>query len=78
MKVRFVNTSANDDHPMHLHGHTFQVLSKNGVPLKGSPVYKDTLSIKPGEEYIVGFTANNPGDWMFHCHDLHQSSCVFG
>ncbi|WP_179032278.1 multicopper oxidase family protein [Paenibacillus kribbensis] len=74
VKVRFVNTSANDDHPMHLHGHTFQVLSKNGIPLKGSPVYKDTLNVKPGEEYIVAFTANNPGDWMFHCHDLHHAS----
>lgn len=74
VKVRFVNTSANDDHPMHLHGHTFQVLSKDGIPLKGSPVYKDTLNVKPGEEYIVAFTANNPGDWMFHCHDLHHAS----
>lgn len=74
VKVRFVNTSANDDHPMHLHGHTFQVLSKDGIALKGSPVYKDTLNVKPGEEYIVAFTANNPGDWMFHCHDLHHAS----
>jgi FtsP/CotA-like multicopper oxidase with cupredoxin domain len=74
VKVRFVNTSTNVDHPMHLHGHTFQVLSKNGQPLTGSPEYKDTLNVKPGEEYVVAFAANNPGDWMFHCHDLHHAS----
>lgn len=74
VKVRFINTSKSDDHPMHLHGHTFQVLSKNGEPLSGSPVWKDTLNIKPGEEYVVAFEANNPGEWMFHCHDLHHAS----
>jgi FtsP/CotA-like multicopper oxidase with cupredoxin domain len=74
VKVKLVNTSHMDDHPMHLHGHFFQVLSKNGVPLKGSPIIKDTLNIKPGEEYVVAFKADNPGNWMFHCHDLHHAS----
>lgn len=74
VKVRFVNSSANEDHPMHLHGHTFQVLSKNGKPLGGAAEYKDTLNVKPGEEYVVAFEANNPGDWMFHCHDLHHAA----
>ncbi|MWV43050.1 multicopper oxidase domain-containing protein [Paenibacillus sp. HJL G12] len=74
VKVHFVNTSPNEDHPMHLHGHTFQVLSKNGQPLTGSPEFKDTLNVKPGEEYVVAFEANNPGDWMFHCHDLHHAA----
>lgn len=74
VKVHFVNSSANEDHPMHLHGHTFQVLSKNGVPLAGAAEYKDTLNVKPGEDYVVAFEANNPGDWMFHCHDLHHAA----
>lgn len=74
VKVRLANNSASDDHPMHLHGHFFQVLSKNGKPLEGSPIVKDTLNLKPGEEYIVAFEADNPGDWMFHCHDLHHAS----
>lgn len=74
VKVRLVNNSASDNHPMHLHGHFFQVLSKNGKPLEGSPIVKDTLNLKPGEEYIVAFEADNPGDWMFHCHDLHHAS----
>ncbi|PZM63594.1 multicopper oxidase family protein [Paenibacillus dendritiformis] len=74
VKVTFVNRSMTDDHPMHLHGHFFQVLSKNGQPLEGAPVIKDTLNVKPGEEYVVAFEADNPGDWMFHCHDLHHAS----
>lgn len=74
VKVKLVNRSKMDDHPMHLHGHFFQVLSKNGKPIEGSPIVKDTLNLKPGEEYEVAFVANNPGEWMFHCHDLHHAS----
>ncbi|OPA75252.1 copper oxidase [Paenibacillus selenitireducens] len=74
IKVTMVNQSKQDDHPMHLHGHFFQVLSKNGVPLQGSPVVKDTLNVKPGESYVIAFEANNTGYWMFHCHDLHHAS----
>ncbi len=74
VKVTLVNNSKNADHPMHLHGHFFQVLSKNGEPVKGSPVIKDTLNLEPGEEYVVAFKADNPGNWMFHCHDLHHAA----
>ncbi|CAK8583420.1 MULTISPECIES: multicopper oxidase family protein [Priestia] len=74
VKVTLKNTSKSADHPMHLHGHFFQVLSKNGKTIEGSPLMKDTLNVKPGEEYVVAFKADNPGNWMFHCHDLHHAS----
>lgn len=74
VKVKMVNKSPEDLHPMHLHGHFFQVLSKNGQPVSGSPLVKDTLNLLPGEEYVVAFEADNPGDWMFHCHDLGHAS----
>ncbi|MFX3624144.1 MAG: multicopper oxidase family protein [Ectobacillus sp.] len=74
VKVKLKNGSMTGDHPMHLHGHFFQVLSKNGQPIEGSPIVKDTLNVKPGEEYEVAFVADNPGEWMFHCHDLHHAS----
>ncbi|WCK53182.1 multicopper oxidase family protein [Aneurinibacillus sp. Ricciae_BoGa-3] len=61
-------------HPMHLHGHTFQVLSKNGKPLSGSPIYLDTLNMMPKDSYVIAFQANNPGIWMFHCHDLSHAA----
>ncbi|WP_425472093.1 multicopper oxidase family protein [Terrilactibacillus laevilacticus] len=74
VKVKLVNRDMMNHHPMHLHGHFFQVLSKNGKPISGSPIMKDTLNLKPGEEYEVAFVADNPGNWMFHCHDLHHAS----
>ncbi|MED1783836.1 multicopper oxidase family protein [Brevibacillus fortis] len=63
-----------DIHPMHLHGHTFQVISKNGKPLEGSPVYLDTINIFPGETYEIAMKANNPGLWMLHCHNLKHAA----
>ncbi|GAX91648.1 multicopper oxidase family protein [Effusibacillus lacus] len=73
VKVKFVNRGT-VDHPMHLHGHFFQVLTKNGQPVKGSIPSKDTLNIRPSEEYEVEFLADNEGNWMFHCHDLHHAA----
>ncbi|EQB38513.1 hypothetical protein M948_07980 [Virgibacillus sp. CM-4] len=75
VKVTLKNNSMdNSSHPMHLHGHFFQVLSKNGKALSASPIRKDTLNVKPGETYEVAFLADNPGNWLFHCHDLHHAS----
>jgi FtsP/CotA-like multicopper oxidase with cupredoxin domain len=61
-------------HPMHLHGHVFKVLSKNGVPLSGSPLYLSTLQIGKQESYEIAFVANNPGLWMLHCHNLDHAA----
>ncbi|NRD77881.1 multicopper oxidase family protein [Bacillus sp. BRMEA1] len=72
--VRFTITNqTNVDHPMHLHGHHFQVLSRNGVPFIGSEVMKDSINVKPGETYVIQFVADNPGTWLFHCHELHHA-----
>lgn len=72
VKITYVN-KGQANHPMHLHGHTFKVLTKNGKPVADG-IYKDTLLVKPNETYEVEFVANNPGDWMYHCHDLHHAS----
>jgi FtsP/CotA-like multicopper oxidase with cupredoxin domain len=58
------------EHPMHLHGHHMLVLSRNGLAVSGSPWWSDTLSVAPGESYVVAFRADNPGIWMDHCHNL--------
>jgi FtsP/CotA-like multicopper oxidase with cupredoxin domain len=72
--VRFtIKNETNVDHPMHLHGHHFQVLSRNGVRFTGSEVVKDTLNVKPNETYEIQFVADNPGTWLFHCHELHHA-----
>lgn len=58
-------------HPMHLHGHTFQVRSVNGVPMQHGP-RKDTVIVRPMETVDVDFVADNPGSWMFHCHNAYH------
>jgi FtsP/CotA-like multicopper oxidase with cupredoxin domain len=62
------------DHPMHLHGHHMLVLSHNGENSTGSPWYSDTLDVRPGDTYEVGFVADNPGLWMDHCHNLTHAA----
>src|SRR5262249_30036083 len=54
-------------HPMHLHGYSFRVLSRNGsaVPYWQSA---DTVLLPPKESVEIAFVADNPGDWMMHCH----------
>jgi FtsP/CotA-like multicopper oxidase with cupredoxin domain len=61
-------------HPMHLHGHSFRVLSRNGAPVPHRQ-WADTVLVPPNETVDVAFVADNPGDWMLHCHVVdHQMS----
>lgn len=55
-------------HPMHLHGHFFRLLQGAGdrCPLK------HTVNIAPSETVKIEFTADNPGRWFFHCHNLYH------
>ena len=71
VKVKITN-SGRMNHPMHLHGHRFQVTSKNGKELD-SPLVKDLIHVKPGETYTIYFEANNQGEWLFHCHDNNHA-----
>ncbi|MCR2806877.1 multicopper oxidase family protein [Paenibacillus soyae] len=73
VKLTIINNGGGD-HPFHLHGHVFQVLSRNGRPLTGSPIILDTLATQEGEFYEVYVKADNPGLWMMHCHNLRHSS----
>src|SRR5262245_41357918 len=57
-------------HPMHLHGHAFQVTSLNGAPLTGA--MRDTVLLPPMGSVTIAFDADNPGRWAFHCHNLYH------
>ncbi|TJU98963.1 MAG: multicopper oxidase family protein [Mesorhizobium sp.] len=60
-------------HPMHLHGMSFKVLSSSTRPVQ--PLISDTYLIQPNEKVQLGFVADNPGDWLLHCHIIeHQKS----
>jgi multicopper oxidase len=67
VRLRLYNASG-EDHPMHLHGHAFQVVVANGQPVDGP--LKDTLTLRPEERYEVEFVGVNPNVWLFHCHNI--------
>lgn len=67
VRLQLFNMSM-EDHPMHLHGHTFQLVAIGDKPVDGP--LKDTLTLHHMERYGIEFTANNPGVWLFHCHNL--------
>jgi FtsP/CotA-like multicopper oxidase with cupredoxin domain len=64
-------------HPIHIHGHCFKWLNSNKQDL---PVHHaDTILLQPKERAEVAFVADNPGDWMLHCHIIeHQESGMIG
>ena len=57
-------------HPMHLHGHEFQVVEIDGKRFAGA--VRDTVLVPPGRRVVVAFDANNPGLWALHCHLLYH------
>jgi FtsP/CotA-like multicopper oxidase with cupredoxin domain len=58
-------------HPMHLHGHRFQVVEIDGAPIDGA--MRDTVLVPPGKRVVIAFDADNPGRWAFHCHLLYHA-----
>jgi FtsP/CotA-like multicopper oxidase with cupredoxin domain len=57
-------------HPIHLHGHTFQVVAIDGRPIQGA--VRDTVLVSPMGRVRIAFDADNPGRWAFHCHNLYH------
>lgn len=77
----YVITLRNDtawSHPMHLHGHSFRVLSRDGAPVPFNQ-WADTVLVEPKQTVDIAFVADNPGDWMLHCHVTdHQAAGLMG
>ena len=68
--------STNMGHPMHLHGHDFQVVEIDGEKISGA--LRDTLFVPPRSQMTVAFDADNAGIWPLHCHLLyHLDSGMF-
>ena len=65
VRLAFENTTTMW-HPIHLHGHTFRVGDRADGPRK------DTVNVLPGETVVVEFEADNPGQWMAHCHNTYH------
>lgn len=64
-------------HPVHIHGMTFKVLSSNRRPIK--PWFTDTYLLGKNETARIALVADNPGTWMFHCHVVdHMETGLMG
>jgi FtsP/CotA-like multicopper oxidase with cupredoxin domain len=64
-------------HPIHLHGFAFKVLQSSERDIM--PHFADTALLSPKERLRVAFVADNPGDWMLHCHIIeHQATGMTG
>jgi hypothetical protein len=73
VRIRFMNMSAMDHHPMHLHGHTFWITGTEGGRIPETAwIPTNNVVVGVGQSRDVEFIANNPGDWMIHCHILHH------
>jgi len=61
-------------HPIHFHGHSLRVLSRNGTAVPYQQ-WADTVLLAPRDTVDCAFVADNPGNWMLHCHVMdHQMS----
>jgi FtsP/CotA-like multicopper oxidase with cupredoxin domain len=70
VRIRITNSMSTDhpmQHPFHVHGQRFLVLSRNGVQTDNL-VWKDTVLVPAGETVEILVEATNPGRWMAHCH----------
>jgi len=79
VRIRFVNLSAMDHHPMHLHGHTFRVVETDGgqIPESAQQI-ETTVLVQVGSARVIEFVADNPGDWPVHCHMTHHTMTQMG
>ena len=72
VRIRFVNLSM-DHHPMHLHGHTFYVTGTEGGRIPETAWWPgNTVLVGVAQSRSIEFIADNPGDWMLHCHLPHH------
>jgi hypothetical protein len=73
VRVRLANLGPMDHHPIHLHGHTFEIVATDGGTVPPSARHPDTSVLVPvGTTRTIEFVANNPGDWPLHCHMTHH------
>jgi hypothetical protein len=73
VRIRFVNLGM-DHHPMHLHGHTFYITGTEGGRIPERAWWPgNTVLVGVAQARDVEFVANNPGDWMVHCHLPHHN-----
>lgn len=78
VRIRMGNLTMTN-HPMHIHGHTFEVAGTDGGWVQPSARWPEvTVDIGVGQMRAIEFVADNPGDWAFHCHKSHHTMNAMG
>jgi hypothetical protein len=67
------------NHPIHLHGHEFEVTGTDGGPVPRTARWPEvTTDIAVGQMRQIEFIADEPGDWALHCHKSHHTMGAMG
>lgn len=79
VRIRIGNLSAMDNHPIHVHGHSFWVTETDGGRIPESARWPQTTVLVPiGSTRTIEFMAGAPGDWAVHCHMTHHTMNQMG
>ena len=79
VRIRIGNLSAMDHHPIHLHGYSFKVTATDGGPIPEQSQWPETtVLVNVGSTRTIELTADNPGDWLMHCHMTHHTMNQMG
>ena len=79
VRLRFANLGPMDHHPLHIHGHAFELVATDGGPIPRSARFPETSMLVPvGSTRTVELVATLPGDWPLHCHMTHHTMNQMG
>ncbi|HEV7242039.1 MAG TPA: copper oxidase [Thermoanaerobaculia bacterium] len=72
VRIRLANLTM-DSHPIHIHGHAFYVTGTDAGPIPETAWWpENSVNVPVGTTRDIELTADNPGDWAFHCHKTHH------
>ncbi len=78
VRIRIANLSM-DEHPIHIHGHSFRITATDGGKIPNTGQWPETTVLVPvGSTRDVEFIADAPGDWALHCHKSHHTMNPMG
>ena len=79
VRIRLANLGPMDHHPIHIHGHAFELVATDGGPIPPSARFPETTVLVPvGTTRTIEFVARAPGDWPLHCHMTHHAMNQMG
>jgi len=79
VRIRIGNLSGMDNHPIHVHGTSFQIVETDGGVIPEAGRWPETTVLVPtGSTRTIEWVASNPGDWAMHCHMTHHTMNQMG